>query len=213
MTPAKKPAKRAEETLIRPGSGDNITFLWRPGAVVCEMIYRPNEGLRLAVKHKNKAVQYADAFDKYRPLPSAAEAARRGVVPSASTSYSSLGRIAEEMREFIRRYFDCDERFESVAVLYALHTWVYELFHAVPYLRFQGLWANGKSRGTDTIGALCYRPLSISGSATPAVMFRQIETYGGTLLFDEADMDNSQVGADIIKVLNCGYEKGKPITR
>jgi hypothetical protein len=44
-------------------------------------------------------------------------------------------------------------------------------------------------------------------------MFRIIESTGGTVMIDEADFRNSQIGADIIKVLNCGYQKNLPVIR
>lgn len=42
---------------------------------------------------------------------------------------------------------------------------------------------------------------------------RLIESVGGTLLLDEADFSDSQIGADVAKVLNCGYQKNLSVTR
>lgn len=112
-----------------------------------------------------------------------------------------------------RLYFDCSLEFRRTAVAYVLHTWIYECFHAVPYLRFLGISGAGKTRGTETIGALCYHPLMTAGAASPAVMFRQIEVLGGTMLMDEADFRESGVGSDIAKVLTCGYQQGLPFSR
>jgi hypothetical protein len=53
----------------------------------------------------------------------------------------------------------------------------------------------------------------IAGASTAAVLFRLIEAVGGTVLLDEADFSNSQIGSDVIKILNCGYRKGLPIIR
>jgi len=60
---------------------------------------------------------------------------------------------------------------------------------------------------------LCYRPLVLAGAATPAAMFRMIEAVGGAMFMDEADFQNSNIGSDIAKILNCGYQKGLPVTR
>ena len=92
-------------------------------------------------------------------------------------------------------------------------TWLYDDFHAVPYLRFLGPPESGKTRASETIGALCYRTMMIAGAATPAPMYHMIEAIGGTLLIDEADFRDSAVGADIIKVLNCGYQRGLSVKR
>ena len=52
-----------------------------------------------------------------------------------------------------------------------------------------------------TIGSMCYRPLVIGGAATPASIFRIIEAVGGTMLIDEADFQDSQIGTDVTKIL------------
>ena len=57
---------------------------------------------------------------------------------------------------------------------------------------------------------ICYHPLVIAGAANPAPMFRMIEVFGGTILLDEADFAKSQIGADIAKILNCGYQLRLP---
>lgn len=44
-------------------------------------------------------------------------------------------------------------------------------------------------------------------------MFRTIETVGGTTLMDEADPDETEVGTDLMKILNCGYQQGLTIVR
>jgi len=44
-------------------------------------------------------------------------------------------------------------------------------------------------------------------------MFRLVDAVGGTLLMDEADFSRSEVGADIAKILNVGYQKNSPIIR
>jgi hypothetical protein len=44
-------------------------------------------------------------------------------------------------------------------------------------------------------------------------MFQLIEALGGTMLIDEADFQDSQIGTDIAKILNCGYQKNLPVTR
>jgi hypothetical protein len=179
-----------------------------------ELVYDPGQGLVFAVKDDSE-ISYAETHQNLRPLEWIAEFARVGAVrlPSKWENYQSLDYLAETIRAWIHRYFDCDPVFESVATLYVLHTWIYERFHAVPYLRFLGISGSGKTRGTETIGSVCYRPLVIAGSATAAPMFRLIEGLGGTMLIDEADFQDSQIGTDIAKILNCGYQKHLSVTR
>ncbi len=79
--------------------------------------------------------------------------------------------------------------------------------------RSREIAGTGKSRGSDVIGSLCYRRLSIAGAATSAPMDHMIETVGGTLVIDEADFANSGIGSEIAKTLNCGYQRGSPVVR
>ena len=196
---------------IRPNQPYNreVSFLWEPGQVIVELLYRPDKGL-VFVAHGR-----SDGVDGYTPLPWIEAYARAGAIrlPSKTEDYGSLDQLADQVRSFIHRYFDCEATFESLATLYVLHTWVYERFHAVPYLRFLGPPGTGKTRATETIGALCYHPLTIAGSVTAAPMYRLIEATGGTVLFDEADLRDTEVGADVVKVLTCGYQRRLPVSR
>jgi hypothetical protein len=48
---------------------------------------------------------------------------------------------------------------------------------------------------------------------TPAPIYRLIEQWHGTLLIDEADREKSDETNEIIKILNCGFERGRPVVR
>jgi hypothetical protein len=214
------PNEIISDVLTRPshverGKGAALSFFWSPGIYLAEIIYVPRRGLRFVVRHQNSPLTVEEAAAGHPPLAWVEDYTRSGSMrlPSAIAGYDTLDELSGRLRDFVHKYFDCDPLFESVATLYALHTWVYERFHAVPYLRFLGPAGSGKTRATEVIGALCYHPLVIAGSVTPAPMFRMIEASGGTVLIDEADYRDSDVGADIVKVLNCGYQKGLPVTR
>lgn len=204
-------------SVVRPSQNDgqHISFLWTPQQKLIDLIYRPGEGLRFATKIGRQGIQIREEVEGLKPLSWIEPFARKGSIrlPSEAAQYKDLDQIAAAAREFIHRYFECDPEFESVAVMYALHTWVAERFSAVPYLRFVGISGSGKTRASETIGALCYRAMVLAGAATPASMFRMIEDIGGTLLIDEADFKFSQVGSDIAKILNCGYQRGTPVVR
>ena len=213
-----EPARRepeCAETIIRPNHPINkeVSFIWTPGKRMVELYYKPGAGLGFFIREKN--ISFDKQCEGYTPLSWAEEYARKNMIrlPSKVEPFGTFDQLAQSVRGFIHTYFDCDEMFESVAVVYVLHTWVYESFHAVPYLRFLGDAGSGKTRGTETTGAICYRPLMIAGAATPASMYRLIEAVGGTLLLDEADFSDSEIGADVAKVLNCGYQKNLSVTR
>lgn len=209
----------SSERIIRPSQAHEkqVSLMWQPGVAIVELAYAPDKGLHFLM-HKSSDGGIAEGKNLesgHVPLAWVEPFARVGDIrlPSMAEDYGSVDVLAEQIRAFIRRYFDCDPIFESVAVLYILHTWLYERFQAVPYLRFLGDPETGKTRGTETIGALCYHPLIFAGAQTAAPLYRLIEDMGGTALIDEADFKDSQVGSDLMKILNCGYQKGLTVKR
>jgi hypothetical protein len=71
----------------------------------------------------------------------------------------------------------------------------------------------GKSRFLDVIGGLCYKAISASGCVTPAPIYRMLRKWQGTLILDEADMKNSDEYNEVVTILNCGFERGRPVIR
>lgn len=135
------------------------------------------------------------------------------LLPSAVTDYGSKERLLEEIAAFIHRYADLSPQFEKFATYYVLLTWVYDAFNELPYLRFRGDYGTGKTRGLMTIGSLCYKPFFASGASTVSPIFHTLDTFGGTLVFDEADLRFSDAKADIVKILNNGNVRGLPVLR
>jgi hypothetical protein len=203
--------------MIRPSNprNDEISFIHATNGMIAEVIWRPEQGLLFAIRNVDGKCEVDRKCDQYKPLHWLGDYARNGDVHLASTMapYKSLASLAADIRAFIHRYSELDPVFESIATMFVLMTWLYDDFHAVPYLRFLGPPESGKTRSSETIGALCYRTTMIAGAATPAPMYHLIEAIGGTLLIDEADFRDSAVGADIIKVLNCGYQRGLSVKR
>ncbi|MCX5778735.1 MAG: hypothetical protein NTU66_05940 [Elusimicrobia bacterium] len=133
--------------------------------------------------------------------------------PSTAMHYGSQKILVKEIREFIRAYVTLSPTFELLSAYYVLLTWTYESFRAIPYLRVIGDYSCGKSRFLQTIGSLCYRAISTSGATTSAPIFRIIDKFHGTLVLDEGDLKVSDATIDMVKILNQGYEKGKPVLR
>jgi hypothetical protein len=183
-------------------------MIWFRAGELVELVYQGGE-LKYAV-WDGASVKYQKSHGNYTPPQWVADAVKKGTVrlPSQATASGGLDDIANQMKSFIHRYFECDEDFENLAVLWALHTWVYERFRATPYLRFLGSWGTGKSRATEVVGAISYRPVALTGSSSPAALYRIIEPIGGTLLIDEADYSDTQVGTEVAKILNSGYQQG-----
>ena len=127
--------------------------------------------------------------------------------------YGSQALLFKEIKRFIHRYLELPADFEEITSLYVLLTWVYEFAPSIPYLRVIGDWGTGKTRFLQVAGAVCFRPIFASGATTPAPIFRILEQFRGTLVFDEADFKDSAAWSEMVKLLNNGYRPGMPVLR
>ncbi|MCE5268284.1 MAG: hypothetical protein LLG00_10410 [Planctomycetaceae bacterium] len=103
----------------------------------------------------------------------------------------------------------------TTAVCWAMLSYVYQAWDAVPYLYIGGPLGSGKSRLFEVLGRLAFRPLS-SSNMTGAALFRTLHAQGGCLLLDEAErLRNTQdpATAEILSMLLAGYKKGGTATR
>jgi hypothetical protein len=103
----------------------------------------------------------------------------------------------------------------ATAVCWAMLTYCYQAWDAVPYLFVGGPLGSGKSRVFEVQGRLVFRPLS-SSNMTGAALFRTLHSQGGCLLLDEAErLRNTQdpATAEILSMLLAGYKKGGTATR
>ena len=90
--------------------------------------------------------------------------------------------------------------FQEILAHYVLFSWIYDSFHEVPYLRFQGDFGTGKTRALLVAGSLCYKPFFASGASTVSPLFHILDAFRGTLILDEADILQALVKAcDIIR--------------
>lgn len=135
------------------------------------------------------------------------------LLPSAPSEFFTKEELIADIQAFLHRYVDLSPLFEKIAAYYVLLTWVHDAFGEVPYLRLRGEYGTGKTRGLMAIGSLCYKAFSASGASTTSPIFHTLDAFGGTLLFDEADLPYSDARADIVKILNSGTVQGMPVLR
>jgi len=103
----------------------------------------------------------------------------------------------------------------ATAICWAMLSYIYMVFPAVPYLFVGGPLGSGKSRLFEVLARLVFRPLS-SSNMTGAALFRTLHSQGGVLLLDEAErLRNTQDPAtsEILSMLLAGYKKGGTATR
>ena len=135
------------------------------------------------------------------------------LLPSAPSEFFTKDELIADIQAFLHRYVDLSPLFEKIAAYYVLLTWVHDAFGEVSYLRLRGEYGTGKTRGLMAIGSLCYKAFSASGASTTSPIFHTLDAFGGTLLFDEADLPYSDARADIVKILNNGTVQGMPVLR
>jgi hypothetical protein len=127
--------------------------------------------------------------------------------------YGTQQELFYEIKSFLHRYIDIPSFWEDLLGHYALMTWVYDAFQSLPYIRFLGEFATGKTRMLEVVRELCYRSAMANGAASNASIFRIIDEWRGTFALDEADFSKSAEWSDITKILNCGYKQGNPVLR
>ncbi|HWA92071.1 MAG TPA: hypothetical protein VG889_18670 [Rhizomicrobium sp.] len=135
------------------------------------------------------------------------------LLPSGPSEFFTKEELVADIEAFLHRYVDLSPLFAKIASYYVLLTWVHDIFNEVPYLRLRGEYGTGKTRALMTIGSLCYKAFSASGASTTSPIFHTLDAFGGTLLFDEADLPYSDARADIVKILNNGTVRGMPVLR
>jgi hypothetical protein len=135
------------------------------------------------------------------------------LLPSAPVEYGETGDLLAEIEAYIRRYVSLSERAVSITSAYVLLSWVYDAFNELPYLRFRGDYGTGKTRALLVIGSLCYKAFFASGASTVSPIFHTLDTFKGTLIFDEADFRFTDEKAELVKILNNGNAKGFPVLR
>lgn len=80
-------------------------------------------------------------------------------------------------------------------------------------LRFRGDYGTGKTRALIVVGSLCYKTFFAAGASTVSPIFHTLDTFKGTLVFDEADFRFSDEKAELVKILNNGNARGFPVLR
>jgi hypothetical protein len=176
--------------------------------MIYEQVWDKENGSRYITLNGTETKFY-DHVSEYFPIES--EAINKGIVvlPDGVEDYGDITKLVNEIQEHIHKYLDISEDMKIFSAFYIIFSWVHDKTTTLNYMRFLGDWGTGKSRALDVVGRLCYKPLLVFGALTPAVVYRMLDFWGGTLIIDEADFKQSDEQADIIKILNAGFEKSR----
>jgi len=153
--------------------------------------------------------------DKLEPIPASNNLIKHGVLLFAEqpVTYESVTKLIADIQAYIYRYVDVSNHFRQIASYYILLTWVYDTFNEIPYLRLRGDFGSGKTRALFVIGSLCNKAFFASGASTVSPIFHILDTFRGTLIFDEADFRFSDEKNELVKIFNNGNVRGFPILR
>lgn len=135
------------------------------------------------------------------------------LLPEWAEPYGSIESLQESIVGYLSKYVDLGEEFQRIAAYYALLTWVHDAFNELPYLRFRGDYGSGKTRALTSLGSICYRPFFASGASTVSPIFHTLDSFGGTLILDEADFRFTDEKSELVKIFNNGNVKGFPVLR
>jgi DNA polymerase I-like protein with 3'-5' exonuclease and polymerase domains len=150
----------------------------------------------------------------YKPLLKAERADKIGLFMASSIEeYYTEPQLDADILKFIEKYVDISDQDREICSKYVRMTYRIESLNEVPYLHAVGLSGNGKSRFTQTIGLVCYRPMFTVG-ITAAALFRTVDAFHPTLIIDEFNLAASSEDTEaIIQVLNSGYQRLTRIIR
>jgi hypothetical protein len=185
--------------------------------VLYEQIFVENKSEFIKFDVQTEEVSFVDDVMKgdIKVIPQQGEEVAMGAVklPSGVTEYGDTLALLTEIEGHIDTYLDVTPAFRKFMAYYVLLSWLYDRFNTLPYLRFLGDTGCGKSRALDVCGGLCYKPIFASGCITPAPIYRMIRRWGGTVILDEADLRQSDEYNEVVTILNCGFERNRPVIR
>lgn len=138
---------------------------------------------------------------------------RTVLLPSGIADYGSRAELLNEIKTYIHNYADVDGFVADILAHYVLMTWVFDHFSAIPYLRFIGEPGTGKTRILKIMQQLSNRSIFFGAGSSVPPLFRFQDQFHGTIVFDEAEFNKSDMQSDIVKILNGGYSKGTPVMR
>lgn len=195
-----------------------VSAIGKEGQII-ETVYRSSSSEMALVIAQGSNIQiapkWATGSKTYVPINPSNNLIRNNAVllPSEPAEYGSTQSLITELQQYIARYVSLSVHALGISAAYVLLSWVYDAFNELPYLRFRGDYGTGKTRALIVVGSLCYKSFLASGASTVSPIFHTLDTFRGTLVFDEADFRFTDEKAELVKILNNGNAKGFPVLR
>lgn len=118
--------------------------------------------------------------------------------------------LVAAFKEYV--YFEEQDVYPFMA-LWIMGTYLFPIFPAFPMVLLNGPKRSGKSRTLITTSLLAFNAMAI-GDPTGAIIFRLIDEYRPTLIFDETEwLAKKDPDSSISDLLKFGYKKGFSVAR
>jgi hypothetical protein len=196
MVSAVEPDGSIVDTVYSQRTEQTAFAVARNGTITLRPVWANQGGTRVPVRPSNNLLRHQALLFPERP-----------------EEYGDTPALLNDIESYIRRYVALSDDALAVSIAYVLLTWLYDAFNVLPYLRYRGEHGCGKSRCLLVIGAICYKPFYASGASSVSPIFHTLDTFGPTLVFDEADFRFTDEKSELVKILNCGNSKGFPVLR
>lgn len=188
--------------------------------ILFEQIYQPEEknSCFIGWDYENNEEYIRDHLEEsdylwYVPIQDELIEKRAVILPSGILDYGTDEELEKEISDFIGAWLDISAEHQQKATWYVMLSWLIDRLHTIPYLRALGDYGTGKTRYLDVIGGLCYKPMFVGGAVKSAPIYRVIDLWRGTAIFDEFTLEKSDETQDIVQILNNGFQRGKPVLR
>ncbi len=141
-----------------------------------------------------------------------------GPATSAQMPPVELANVLDSISDFLQRYVVFSSPAQPTAIaLWVAHTWALDAFEYTPYLRVDSPEKQcGKSRVLDCLELITLKAWRTI-SPSEAVLFREIDRDGPTLLLDETDTlfcNGKDDRAESLRaLLNAGFERKARVPR
>ncbi len=122
-----------------------------------------------------------------------------------------LAQLLGEIERYVRRFVAASEAQLVTIALWIVHTYAIDAADITGYLNvYSAVKRSGKTLLLDVLAVLVRQPTQ-AADMSPAVLFRVVDEFRPTLLFDEVDVifgGNGERAADLRGLLNAGYRRG-----
>ena len=118
--------------------------------------------------------------------------------------------IYKKVKNYLETFVHFDTEYQAaLTALYAMFTWVYEMFDRCPYLQVSGERDTGKTVLVTALDKICNNSRMISGDSARGSIIQILKQGPGTTIIDPFIMRPTNFTRELVKVLNFGRVKNQ----